>query len=465
MIKAVSTRSRRTTRRTTSRSASRTTSPTCLDYDDNFDIEPGRSSAMFYGLGSDGTVGANKNSIKIIGEETDLYAQGYFVYDSKKSGAITVSHLRFGPKPIRGTYLVARRASSPATSGPSSRSTTCSRTPPGRHPAAQLAALPDESGTRCPRGAGGQILEKKLKLYTIDAYEVAKETGMGVRINTIMQTCFFAISGVLPRDEAIAKIKDAIHKTYGKRGDEVVRRNYAAVDGTLSPSARGQDPGQDGELGTCVRRSSDDARRLHPERHRDDDGRQGRPAPGQRLPGRRHLAHRHHPVGEAQHRDRPSRSGIRRSASSATSAPWSARTRRSAPRSTSRASSKERAGELPSRSTTRPRTSAAGSTRSRWLRRTAPAASSACSLPGQGQVQPQAQGDQHDAAQRGRGRERSTTTSSSISPQVDRETASAASTPRARSCSSRSSSTPAPAPAAARRPTSSCSPSSSATAS
>ncbi|MCX7895004.1 MAG: pyruvate:ferredoxin (flavodoxin) oxidoreductase, partial [Thermoanaerobaculum sp.] len=209
---------------------------TSLPFDWDFDIEPDEvKRAVFLGLGADGTVGANKNSIKIIAEETDNYGQGYFVYDSKKAGAVTISHLRFGPKPIRSSYLI-RRANfvachqfvfvdkydmlNYAVEG----ATFLLNSPFG----------PDEVWDHLPREMQQQIIDKKLKFYVIDAYRVAKETGMGVRINTIMQTCFFAISGVLPRDEAIAKIKETIEKTYGKKGAEVVRKNFAAVDTTLA---------------------------------------------------------------------------------------------------------------------------------------------------------------------------------------------------------------------------------------
>ena len=207
-----------------------------LPIDETFDIEAGDvNRSVFYGLGADGTVGANKNSIKIIGEETDNYAQGYFVYDSKKSGAMTISHLRFGPRPIRSTYLVKK-----------AQFVACHQWPfIERFDLLELADEgatfllnshfgPDEVWDQLPREAQQSIVDKKLKLYVIDAYTVARETGMGRRINTIMQTCFFAISGVLEREEAIAKIKDAIKKTYSKKGEEIVKRNFAAVDGTLA---------------------------------------------------------------------------------------------------------------------------------------------------------------------------------------------------------------------------------------
>ncbi len=208
---------------------------TSLEYDPEFSTEdPQTVRALFYGLGSDGTVGANKNSIKIIGEGTDLFAQGYFVYDSKKAGAVTVSHLRFGPKPIRSTYLISR-ANFVACHQFSflERLNMLKAAQPGAVFLLNSPYGPEEVWNHLPRTVQRQILEKKLRFYVIDAYSVAKETGMGMRINTIMQTCFFAISGVLPREEAIASIKHAIEKTYGKRGEAVVKKNFAAVDSTL----------------------------------------------------------------------------------------------------------------------------------------------------------------------------------------------------------------------------------------
>ena len=206
-----------------------------LDYDPEFSTEdPQTVRAMFYGLGADGTVGANKNSVKIIGEDTDNFAQGYFVYDSKKAGAITISHLRFGPKPIRSTYLISN--ASFVACHQFSFLERIDMLKSAEHGAVFLLNSiygPDEVWDNLPRQVQRQIIEKKLKFYIIDAYKVAKDTGMGVRINTIMQTCFFAISGVLPREDAIAAIKTAIRKTYGKRGEAVVQKNYAAVDATL----------------------------------------------------------------------------------------------------------------------------------------------------------------------------------------------------------------------------------------
>jgi pyruvate-ferredoxin/flavodoxin oxidoreductase len=208
---------------------------TSLDYDPEFSTEvPGTVRALFYGLGADGTVGANKNSIKIIGEETDNFAQGYFVYDSKKSGAITTSHLRFGPKPLHSSYLI-NKANFVACHQFSflERIDMLKAAENGATFLLNSPVGPDEVWNHLPRTVQRQIIDKKLKFYVIDGYEVARQTGMGGRVNTIMQTCFFAISGVLPREEAISAIKYAIKKTYGKRGDVVVQKNYAAVDATL----------------------------------------------------------------------------------------------------------------------------------------------------------------------------------------------------------------------------------------
>jgi pyruvate-ferredoxin/flavodoxin oxidoreductase len=207
-----------------------------LSYGDEVDIEPDDVvRAVFFGLGADGTVGANKNSIKIIGEETDNYAQGYFVYDSKKSGATTVSHLRFGPRPIRSAYLI--RSANFVACHQFSFLDNFEVLDLARPEAVFLLNAPygaDQVWDHLPPELQEQIIEKKLKFLVIDAMKVARETGMGGRINTIMQTCFFAVSGVLPRVEAVNQIKKSIEKTYSKKGEEVVRRNFAAVDHTLA---------------------------------------------------------------------------------------------------------------------------------------------------------------------------------------------------------------------------------------
>ncbi|HEV2281483.1 MAG TPA: pyruvate:ferredoxin (flavodoxin) oxidoreductase [bacterium] len=208
-----------------------------LPFDANADIEPGDvTRAIFFGLGADGTVGANKNSIKIIGEDTPHYAQGYFVYDSKKSGAMTISHLRFGPRPIRSAYLI-RRANFVACHQFAflDRYDMLRYAAPGAVFLLNAPYGPDEVWNRLPREVQAEIVDRRLRLYVIDALDVARRAGMGGgRINTVMQTCFFAISGVLPPDAAIARIKAAIQETYGRLGDEVVRRNWEAVDDTLA---------------------------------------------------------------------------------------------------------------------------------------------------------------------------------------------------------------------------------------
>ncbi|HYW18779.1 MAG TPA: pyruvate:ferredoxin (flavodoxin) oxidoreductase [Nodularia sp. (in: cyanobacteria)] len=209
---------------------------TSLSFDPNFSTEPDNViRAMFYGLGSDGTVGANKNSIKIIGEETENYAQAYFVYDSKKSGSMTVSHLRFGPQPIRSTYLITQANFIGCHHwGFLERIDVLKAAIPG---ATLLLNSPHDADTvweYLPQKIQQEIIEKQLKFYIIDANQVARESGMGGRINTIMQVCFFALAGVLPQAEAITKIKKAIEKTYGKKGTEVVQKNLQAVDNTLT---------------------------------------------------------------------------------------------------------------------------------------------------------------------------------------------------------------------------------------
>jgi pyruvate-ferredoxin/flavodoxin oxidoreductase len=209
---------------------------TSLDYDSSFTTEGADVvRALFYGLGADGTVGANKNSIKIIGEDTDNFAQGYFVYDSKKSGSTTTSHLRFGPRPIHSTYLVDK-----------ANFVACHQwfflekydvlknAVPGATFLLNSLYGPNEVWEKLPRHIQQSLIDKKIKFYVIDGYKVAQQTGMGARVNTIMQTCFFAISGVLPREQAIEAIKNSIKKTYGKKGDLVVKQNFEAVDQTLA---------------------------------------------------------------------------------------------------------------------------------------------------------------------------------------------------------------------------------------
>ena len=209
---------------------------TSLPYDPEFSTEPDSVvRAMFYGLGADGTVGANKNSIKIIGENTDNYAQGYFVYDSKKSGAMTVSHLRFGPQPIRSSYLVSRANFVACHQWIFlERYDMLSSLVPGGTFLLNSPFPADKVWDQLPRPVQEQIIAKKAKFYVIDAYQVAKDTGMGSRMNTILQTCFFAISKVLPGDQAIEQIRKSIRYTYGRKGEEVVQQNMKAVDETLA---------------------------------------------------------------------------------------------------------------------------------------------------------------------------------------------------------------------------------------
>ncbi len=209
---------------------------TSLELSRDFCLEsPGVHQAVFLGLGSDGTVGANKNSIKIIGEETDYYAQGYFVYDSKKAGTLTVSHLRFGPRPIRQTCLVSQAGFVGCHQSIFlEQYDVMDYAAPGATFLLNSPYAPEQVWDHLPLSVQKAMLEKKVRLFVIDAYKVARDNEMGVRINTIMQTCFFAISGILPRDEAIEKIKKAIKKSYGRKGEDVVRKNFEAVDNTLA---------------------------------------------------------------------------------------------------------------------------------------------------------------------------------------------------------------------------------------
>ena len=207
-----------------------------LEWDSDFTLPDEKIfQAIFFGLGSDGTVGANKNSIKIIGTQTNNYAQGYFVYDSKKSGSMTISHLRFGPEPIHSTYLIDK-----ADFIACHQNVFMEKFDILQHAKKGSVFLlntpfdKEDVWRRMPRVIQEEIIEKEIKFYVIDAYKVAKENKMGRKINTIMQTCFFAISGVLPHDEAIEQIKASIQKTYGKKSEEIVRLNFSAVDNTLA---------------------------------------------------------------------------------------------------------------------------------------------------------------------------------------------------------------------------------------
>jgi len=208
---------------------------TSLEYNPNFTTEPpNRTRSVFYGLGSDGTVSANKNSIKIIGEETDYYAQGYFVYDSRKAGSLTISHLRFGQEPIHSTYLV-NKANFVACHQFFflERLDVLKVAEPGAIFLLNSPYGPDEVWDHLPRRVQEQIINKKLRFFVIDAYQMAKKVGLGVRINTIMQTCFFALSNVIPQEEALESIKRFIQKTYGRYGESVVKKNFDAVDSAM----------------------------------------------------------------------------------------------------------------------------------------------------------------------------------------------------------------------------------------
>jgi len=209
---------------------------TSLDVDPSFMIEPDEVvRAVFYGLGSDGTVGANKNSVKILAEDADRYAQGYFVYDSHKSGAQTVSHLRFGPNPIHAPYQISSASFVACHQfGFLDRVDVLRLAAPGATFLLNCPYEPDKTWDHLPRSVQQEIIDKQLHLFVIDASGVARDTGLGTKINTVLQTCFFAISGVLPREEAVQRIKHMIEKTYGRKGDSVVAQNFAAVDHTLA---------------------------------------------------------------------------------------------------------------------------------------------------------------------------------------------------------------------------------------
>ena len=221
-------------------------SGTSLPFDPALDIEPAETvRAVFFGLGSDGTVGANKNSIKILGADPARHAQAYFVYDSKKSGSETVSHLRFGPTLIKAPYLIDKAGFVGCHQARMiGRHEVLRRAAPGATVLLNTPHPADEVWDSLPREAQEQILAKHLTLYVIDAGKVARDAGLGKRVNTVLQTCFFAISGVMPPDEAIKAIKQAIAKTYNKRGPEVIARNDAAVDAAVAALHRVENPGR-----------------------------------------------------------------------------------------------------------------------------------------------------------------------------------------------------------------------------
>jgi pyruvate-ferredoxin/flavodoxin oxidoreductase len=221
-------------------------SGTSLTYDASLDIEPRETvRAVFFGLGSDGTVGANKNTIKILGDEEGLHAQGYFVYDSKKSGSQTVSHLRFGPQPISAPYLISQASFVGCHQfGLLERAEVLERAAPGATLLLNCSHPPDRVWDALSRPMQEQILAKRIALYVIDAGQIARDAGLAGRVNTVLQTCFFAISGILEPEQAIERVKTAIAKTYGRRGAEVVKRNQAAVDRALEGLHRVELPGR-----------------------------------------------------------------------------------------------------------------------------------------------------------------------------------------------------------------------------
>jgi pyruvate-ferredoxin/flavodoxin oxidoreductase len=225
---------------------------TSLDHDPTFSTEAlGTVRAVFYGLGSDGTVGANKNSVRIIGTDTDLFSQGYFVIDSKKAGSVTISHLRFGPEPIRSTYLIERAGFVACHQfNFLQRMDVLKVAEPGATFLLNSPYGPDTVWKHLPDEVRRQIVDKRLDFHVIDAYKVAHDAGLGTRINTVMQPCFFKLSGVLPEEEAIAAIKRSIEKTYAKRGEEVVRRNFEAVDLSLANLHRVEVPASAEEDGS-----------------------------------------------------------------------------------------------------------------------------------------------------------------------------------------------------------------------
>ena len=284
-----------------------------LPVDEDFDTEPaGVTRAVFFGLGSDGTVSSNKSSIKIIGDATEFACQGYFVYDSKKAGATTVSHLRFGPAPIRSTYQI-RRAGFVGVHDPGflDRLDVLERAEQGATVLLNSTVPPDEVWASLPRDAQQTLVDRDCRLFVIDAYRLAEEHGLGRRINTIMQMCFFALSGVLALDDATARVQASVAATWGKRGPEIVRRNAAAIDAAAAamheiavPRGRGRHP-------VASSRRARRRPRVRAARHPLAVGRSRRPSPGQRVPSRWDVADGNQPLREAGHRAGDPDLGIR----------------------------------------------------------------------------------------------------------------------------------------------------------
>ena len=274
---------------------------------------PSEVQALFFGLGSDGTVGANKSSVKIIGEGTDLFAQGYFVYDSKKSGSVTVSHLRFGPEPIRSTYLIDGADFVACHQfGLLDKMKVLELARPGATFLLNSPFGPDEVWDHLPVEVQDQIVTKDIALWVVDAEAIARAAGMGNRINTVMQPCFFSLSGVLPADEAVERIKASVAKAYAKRGQSVVDHNFAAIDASLAGLARVPVPAAVSATRHRPPPVPADRTRLRPAGHRGDARRRRRPAPGLGDAARRHLPLGYRQVREAGHRRRDPDLGPRR---------------------------------------------------------------------------------------------------------------------------------------------------------
>ena len=229
---------------------------------------------MFFGLGSDGTVGANKNTIKILGDAANLHAQGYFVYDSKKSGSQTVSHLRFGPRSIHAPYLVSTASFVGCHKfGMIERDEVLDRAARGATLLLNCPHEPDQVWDALSHSVQEKLLAKEIELYAIDAGKIARDAGLAGRTNTVLQTCFFAISGVMEREQAIEAIKASIQKTYGKRGEEVVRRNVEAVDRSIAALHRVPVPDRATSTREQPATRAGGCARVRPDGDRGDDGR------------------------------------------------------------------------------------------------------------------------------------------------------------------------------------------------
>ena len=274
---------------------------TSLSYDPDLDVEdPATLRAVFFGIGSDGTVGANKNTVKILAEDPLVHAQAYFVYDSKKSGGLTISHLRFGPHPIAAPWLVTKAGFVGVHDFTMLDKVDVLST--ARDGATVLLNVPrpsDQVWDALPGPVQQTIVDRRLRLFAIDADAVARAAGLPGRTNTVLQTAFFAISGVLPQEEALERVKATIRKTYGRRGAEVVRRNEVAVDSAVAALARDRGAGHWRHRARPAPRRTGLRAGVRPDRDRRDDGRPRRRPAGQRAAGRRHLPERHHGLREA----------------------------------------------------------------------------------------------------------------------------------------------------------------------